>query len=100
LVWLTTDRNSAIPTDDNCARIGLILPRRDRRLQQFIPWAKKNLDLEQAVARVVATSGLRKAETERRLSHWWFYRGEIPPALFRSIDVLEGQPWWTKRIGL
>jgi len=80
LVWLTADATSAIPAQGNCVRIGIMLPRSDRKLQQWVPYAKKAYGSKfvDIIDQSAQTLGLSGAETNRRLSHWWFYRGEIP----------------------
>jgi hypothetical protein len=97
LVWLTTDRDSGLSGPGNCVRITIELHRMDDRLKQWLPWARETLGVDfvdRVIADAARRAGVGRAVTHRRVAHWWFYRGEIPPALFEAIEILDGQPWW------
>ncbi len=65
-------------------RIDVRIPMSDRRLQKWVPWARKRLDPAFFDMMVRGGGGgMASAKT------WWLYWGVIPPDAFVDLVVLE-----------
>lgn len=68
-------------------RIAVEIDSADRNLHEWLPWARRHLDLEWlAQLQPVASFNLKKAKA------WRIYTGIIPPEAFVAVEELEAEP--------
>lgn len=102
-VWLTTESNAAThpAPREVWYRISVVLRRDDPRLRRWSPWVRKHFDpdlVEDTINRVAQNGGFTRAEVQRRLQDWHFYRRDIPPSQFVEIEVFyHRSPWWKEK---
>jgi hypothetical protein len=112
-VWLTTDRDSTRPADQDatgqascCVRVSLKIPLGAPKLKQWHKWGARHgmADTDGVVMsfmdgimnQLVKDRGETAArEIYRKQAAWWLYFGVVPFTRFNNIEILEGQiPWW------